>query len=189
MGLAIKKTSRTEPSTAAGPGPLRAIPVPAALEAGHPPDDNPVMSTPVTREELDAKLFANVAEIKLVAHEVHVDIGALRAEIQTHFAANQAQFSSIQAQFVSIQALFEKQAARAEVEAAKSEARFEALTARIDAESIKNEARFVAVDAKLDGVEKVLEGKIDGQRAELKMLQWVIVLVATLAGLAITCLR
>lgn len=226
MGLASKKTSRAmqgsavrhpQPGATAWPGPLRAIPVPAVVEAGHSTDDNQIMSTPITREELDAKLLANAAEVKLIAHEMRADIGDLRAE-------NRAQFSVIEA-------LFEKQAARAEAEAAKSEARFEALTARIDAEAT-NEARFAAVDAKLDAVEKSLEGKmeamegrlggridaldgridglegrlggridglegridglegkIDGQRATLVMLQWVVILVATLAGLELTYLQ
>jgi len=211
MGAASKKLSDDEPYTtithqrpgAFRPKSLRTLPVQTSLEAGHPADDNQIMSTPVTREELDAKLLANAAEIKLVAYEMHADIGALRTE-------NKAQFSAIQA-------LLEAQAARAEAEAAKSEARFTALDAKIDGVEKSLEGKIVGLEGKIDGVEKSLEGKIagldgkiigiegkivglegkivglegkiDGQRSALGMLQCVIIFVATLAGLEIAYMQ
>jgi hypothetical protein len=197
MGAASKKLSADEPYTtithqrpgAFRPKALRTLPVQTSLEAGHPADDNQIMSTPVTREELDAKLLANATEIKLVAYEMHADIGALRAE-------NQAQFSAIQALI--------------ETQTAKSEARFTALDAKIDGVEKSLEGKIVGLEGKIDGVEKSLEGKIvglegkivgiegkivglegkiDGQRSALGMLQWVIIFVATLAGLEIAYMQ
>jgi hypothetical protein len=157
---------------------LRIPPVQTTLEAGHPADDNQIMSTPVTREELDAKLLANATEIKLVAYEMHADIGALRAE-------NQAQFSAIQALI--------------ETQTAKSEARFTALDAKIDGVEKSLEGKIAGLDGKIIGIEgkivglegKIvgLEGKIDGQRSALGMLQCVIIFVATLAGLEIAYMQ
>jgi hypothetical protein len=172
MGAASKKLSGDEPYTtithqrpgAFRPKALRTLPVQTTLEAGHPADDNQIMSTPVTREELDAKLLANAAEIKLVAYEMHADIGALRAE-------NQAQFSAIQALI--------------ETQTAKSEARFTALDAKIDGVEKSLEGKIVGLEGKIVG----LEGKIDGQRSALGMLQWVIIFVATLAGLEIAYMQ
>jgi hypothetical protein len=191
MGFARKKCSghepngaikRPRPGAASRSKPLRTRTVHSAHKARHPANDHPIMSSPVTREELDAKLLANATEIKLVAYEMHADIGALRTE-------NNAQFSAIQS-------LLEAQAARAEAEAAKSEARFTALDAKIDGVEKSLEGKIVGLEGKIDGVEKSLEGKIvgiegkiDGLRTALGMLQWVIIFVATLAGLEIAYMQ
>jgi hypothetical protein len=162
MGFASRKIPSTRP-------------VLTALEVSHPPFHNKTMSTPITREELDAKLAATVAEVKSLAHGVHADICGLRAD-------NQSQLSSIQSQFSAIQSLLVAQ------------------TAKIEIEGAKNGARFATLDAKLNSVDKALNGrmdglegrmdrlgdKIDGQRASIHMLQWVIGLTAAMVTLWMT---
>ncbi|MBK0415225.1 hypothetical protein JD974_12495 [Chromobacterium haemolyticum] len=106
-------------------------------------EDSPhtqTMSTSITREELDAKLAANVAEVRATAADMRAEMAALRAENHVQFAEVKA---LIQAQTSS----------------------------------------FNTLGAKIDGVEKGLEGKIDGLKSSINMLQWVIGFAVAIAGI------
>lgn len=112
------------------------------------------MSTAISREELDAKLAANAAEVKAVASDMRAEMAGLRAD-------NQTQFSSLHADMAGIRALIEGLGPR-----------FDSIGARMD-----------GLNSKMDGVEKGVEGKIDGLKSSIGMLQWVIGIVAAIAGL------
>lgn len=98
------------------------------------------MSTSITREELDAKLEANVSEVKATAAGMQAEMASLRAE-------NQIQFSEIKSLI-------------------------QAQTSTLN-----------TLGAKIDGVEKGLEGKIDGLKSSINMLQWVIGIAVAIGGI------
>ena len=83
------------------------------------------MSTAPTREEIDTKLAANVAEVKAVASEMRSEMTALRADNHT--------------QFVELRAFME-------VQASKTEAAFSTLGAKIDGVE-------KGLDGKIDGLD------------------------------------
>jgi hypothetical protein len=130
--------------------------------------DNGGMSTAPTREEIDAKLAANVAEVKAVASEMRAEMTALRAD-------NQAQFAALNATMASMQSFLEAQAA-------KTEAGFATLAARV-------EGSEKSLAAKIDGVEKGVEGKIDGLKSSMTTMQWVAGIVAALVAVWIGYLQ
>ena len=118
----------------------------------HPHNDH--MSTAPTREEIDAKLAANVAEVKAVASEMRSEMTSLRADNHTQFA--------------ELRAFMEAQAA-------KTEAAFASLNAKV-------EGSEKSLAAKVDGIEKGLEGKIDGVKSSITTMQWLLGIVAALAA-------
>nr|WP_199065048.1 hypothetical protein [Chromobacterium sp. ASV5] len=116
---------------------------------------NDDMSTAPSREEIDAKLAANVAEVKAVASEMRAEMTALRAD--SH------------AQFAELRAFME-------VQAAKTEAAFASLNTKVEG----SERNLVV---KIDGIEKGLEGKIDGVKSSITTMQWLLGIVAALAAI------
>jgi uncharacterized protein YPO0396 len=219
MGFASKKPPGSVPDAAAKAKRLSAMPVRAALEVSPPFSHNQSMNPSVTREELDAKLAANVAEVKSVAYEMSVDVSGLRAEFQIQCAVQNEKMGELRAdlngKMSELRADLNGKMSelRADLNEQMSELRtdlnerlsgiqafMEKQAAKADAEAAKTAARFASMDTKfdcietrIDSVEKSLDHKIDSVEKSLEhkidVLQRVISLVATLAGVWIGYLQ
>ena len=139
----------------------------------------PSMSTPITREELDAKLGQNVAEVKAIASEMRADMAAQRAD-------NQTQFSALNDRMASMEAFMREQSAR-------SDSQFNILNFKIDSVDTSLSAKIDGIDrslsAKIDGVEKGVEGKIDGLKSSISTMQWLIATVLAVGALYVGYLQ
>lgn len=123
------------------------------LDDGYAQPHTDAMST-ITREELDAKLAANVAEVKVISAETKAEVSAMRAETR-------AEMLALRSDNVAMFARLESQMA--------------AMAAKIDAST-----------AQVAGVEKGIEGKIDGLKTSMSTTQWVLGTLIAVAGLAAT---
>lgn len=89
----------------------------------------------VSREELDAKLAANVAEVKSVASEMRAEMAGLRSE-------NAIQFSALKEQLTALQAAIETRASQ-------TDAKVETLSAKVDGVE-------KGIEGKIDGVKTAI---------------------------------
>ncbi|WP_137010124.1 hypothetical protein [Aquitalea aquatilis] len=145
------------------------------------------MTTPISREELDAKLGQNLAEVRAVASEIkqasQEQLAGVAARFDEGMSRLDDRMSRTDERMASFELFMREQAAR-------SEAAITALSAKVDASEKSLSANLESVKAKVDGVEKGIEGKIDGLKSHIEglkssisMAQWVVGIVFAVAGI------
>ena len=122
------------------------------------------MTAYICREEHDAKLERILTAMRL---DTQTQIQALQRETQTQFQTMQ---HDTQAQFQVMSSKIDRIADALEIRAIHFQAAFSALSIKID-----------TVDSKIDGLEKTLNGKI-------RILLWMIGIVAIMISLRISFL-